>query len=151
MFSTTTYHRTDYVNRKTPIQRLNVNDTRDHQSTDFVYIPSDLSGIRHRNHPSQASKEGRKGRGLIFDPVGRSRSFLLQTPDEIAEDEYILTGPRRFEDYGIPLLATDTRHWRCLDAKVRIAEQIFEGHIRVIGKNVAQLSKWSDVDPDVEP
>lgn len=38
-------------------------------------------------------------------------SFLLQTTEEIAEDEYILTGPRRFEDYGIPLLATGTRHY----------------------------------------
>lgn len=38
-------------------------------------------------------------------------SFLFQTADEIADVEFILTGSRRFEDYGIPLLATDTRHY----------------------------------------
>lgn len=37
--------------------------------------------------------------------------FLLLTDEEIDDPSFKLTGPRRFADYGIPLVITDRRHY----------------------------------------
>jgi hypothetical protein len=83
--------------------------------TDSTYALTEEFQIFHEFATEIIHHEHRRKAGKAVDSYSilweDHESFLLQTTEEIAEDEYILTGSRRFEDYGIPLLATGTRHY----------------------------------------
>lgn len=47
---------------------------------------------------------------IIWESVDE---FLLVADEDIDDEAFLLTGPRRFTEYGIPLLVTDRRHYFC--------------------------------------
>lgn len=61
----------------------------------------------HHVHRQRAS-EATDGYTFLWED---HESFLVQTDREVSDDAFVATGPERFEEYGLPLLATETRYY----------------------------------------
>lgn len=61
----------------------------------------------HHVHRQRAS-EAADGYTILWED---HESFLVQTDRQVTDDSFLTTGPERFRDYELPLLATDTRYY----------------------------------------
>jgi len=80
--------------------------------------------------------------------------FLVQTDDEIAADAFLLTGPERFQDYDLPLLARRRRFYLYSETKDATSPEELCCHMLVIGDDTRSRSYCllllSEVDIDRE-
>lgn len=58
--------------------------------------------------------------------------FLVQTADEIADDDFISTGPERFQTYDLPLLARDRRYYLYSETTSALSPETLCCHMLVI-------------------
>lgn len=99
------------VNRR--VKRL-----RDHgilRKDDSRYVLTDEFALLHRFTEEyvhlvhrQRAAEVADGFSILWEDHD---SFLLQTDDRVADEAFRVTGPERFDEYGLPLLATETRYY----------------------------------------
>lgn len=61
----------------------------------------------HHVHRQRAS-EATDGYTILWED---HESFLVQTDQQVSDDAFLATGPERFEEYGLPLLTTETRYY----------------------------------------
>ena len=59
-------------------------------------------------------------------------SFLFETPEEIEDERFVLTGPRRFQEHGIPLLPTDRRHYLYTESQLTLGPEELICHTLLI-------------------
>ncbi|WP_318566962.1 MarR family transcriptional regulator [Salinigranum marinum] len=58
--------------------------------------------------------------------------FLVQTTTEIANEQFIPTGPDQFQRYGLPLLARDRRHYLYSETTSELSPEMLCCHMLVI-------------------
>lgn len=61
----------------------------------------------HHVHRQRAS-EVTDGYTILWE---NHESFLVQTDRQVSDDAFLATGPERFEEYGLPLLTTESRYY----------------------------------------
>lgn len=59
-------------------------------------------------------------------------SFLLRTDKAVTDESFIPTGPERFEEYGLPLLATETRYYFYPAGEIELIPEELICHMLVI-------------------
>jgi DNA-binding MarR family transcriptional regulator len=58
--------------------------------------------------------------------------FLVQTADEITDDDFIPTGPEQFQTYDLPLLARDRRYYLYSESMSELSPEMLCCHMLVI-------------------
>lgn len=59
-------------------------------------------------------------------------SFLAQTDRPVTDDFFLLTGPERFQDFGLPLLATEDRYYIYPASKIEFSPEELVCHMLLI-------------------
>lgn len=66
--------------------------------------------------------------------------FLVQTNQEIVADSFLLTGPERFQDYGLPLLARQRRYYLYSERRENLSPAELCCHMLVIDEDARSQS-----------
>lgn len=59
-------------------------------------------------------------------------SFLAQTDRAVTDDSFLLTGPERFQDFAIPLLATEDRYYFYPTSRIEFSPEELACHMLLI-------------------
>lgn len=106
------------------------------EKTDSKFVLTDEFQIFQEFATEFIHHEHRRQAGKVVDSYSLlwedHQSFLLQTTEKIVEKEFVLSGVRRFEDYGIPLLPSDERHYFYAPEPVDITPEHLICHMLLI-------------------
>jgi predicted transcriptional regulator len=99
------------VNRRVKLLRdrgiIRKDGTRHRLNGEFHDLNRFAREYIHHVHRQRASKV-MDGYTILWED---HESFLVQTDRQVSDDSVLTTGPERFEEYGLPLLVTETRYY----------------------------------------
>jgi predicted transcriptional regulator len=99
------------VNRRVKLLRdrgiIRKDGTRYRLTDEFQELNRFAREYSHHVHRQRASA-ATDGYTILWED---HESFLIQTDRQVSDDSFLATGPERFEEYGLPLLTTETRYY----------------------------------------
>lgn len=104
------------VNRLLHRGILRKHDSKYQLNEDFETLHEFVTEYVHHRHRQTAARHT-----LVYTILWESlREFLVQTSDPITATTFLPTGPRRFQEHGVPLLTTDRYHYLYSETRERI-------------------------------
>lgn len=107
---------------------LRKQETRYQLTDEFQVLNRFAREYIHHVHRQRAA-EAMDAFTIIWEDHG---SFLAQTDRAVTDDSFLLTGPERFQDFDLPLLATEDRYYFYPDNQIEFSPEELVCHMLLI-------------------